>query len=135
MFASLRERWWKHLFVFLFFCSAFFACIVYVICHFNSFFFFSSFLSIISRPLFLYVAVYMGLMLENEWKFCHIRSAVHLTLGALLNGSHCFPMNTRIRVKPFYFVWVAWGSFESSVLRLIIWSSGSCMSLSGCMIV
>jgi len=49
----------------------------------------------------------LGLMLENEWEICHIQSAVHLTLDALLNGSHCFPMNTRIRVKPFHFVWVA----------------------------
>lgn len=94
--------------------SLFFSWIVYLIC-----LLFSSSLSIISAPLFLYVALsaLLGLILENEWELCHIQSAVHLTLCALLNASHCFPMNTRIRVKPFHFVWVAWGSFESSVLR------------------
>lgn len=86
---------------------------------------FHSFFSIISGPLFLYVTLsaLLGPTLENEWEFCHIQSAVHLTLGVLLNSSHCFPMNTRIRVKPFHFVWVAWGTFESSVLRLMTWSS------------
>lgn len=85
----------------------FVAVVVYFICHF--FLSFSSSQSIISGPLFLYVALsaLLGLMLENEWEICHIQSAVHLTLDALLNGSHCFQMNTRIRVKPFHFVWVA----------------------------
>lgn len=82
--------------------SSFFGCTVYFIC-----ILFLSSLSIISGPLFLYVALSALLILEDEWEFCQFRSAVHLTLCALLNGSHCFPVNRRIQVKPFYFVRVA----------------------------
>lgn len=87
------------------FCLPLFVLVEFISCVISCFF---SSQSIISGPLFLYVSLsaLLGPILENECEFCHIQSAVHLTLGALLNGSHCFPMNTRIRVKPFHFVWV-----------------------------
>lgn len=96
----LKQKYGRnYFFVFLFFFLLSF-------CHVSIFF---SSQSIISGLLFLYVTLsaLLGPILENEWEVCHIQSAVHLTLGVLLNGSHCLPMNTRIQVKLFHFVWVA----------------------------
>ncbi len=92
--------------------SLFFSWIVYFIC-----LLFSPFLSIISAPLFLYVALsaLLGLMLENEWELCHIQSAVHLcSMPAIVSQ-----WTREFESSPF----ISFGWLED-VLRLITWSSG-----------
>lgn len=55
----------------------------------------------------------------SEWEFCQVQSAVHLKTQWL-------PLFSQWTMKssPFISFWVAWGSFESLVLRLIMPSSG-----------